>query len=221
MRMTSVVMRLRRLCAGGLEFQNKDDMLSHGMQLLHHPRLQGHEVTEDRTERRQRRLVRPTERYDCALYRCDGASQVITIDGEQHRVGGSGAAYFASGTDQVNPVATAYTYLGPDITNNVAEYHGLIDSLTHAGHNRFHRVCVQSDSLIVVKQVRCEWACRNSQLRALFGVVRSMLLALRRRGANVIIEHIYREYNHVADGLAAEAIRSQASKAWESVSHDP
>ena len=101
-----------------------------------------------------------------------------------------------------------------DVFNNVAEYEGIVAVLLHAIHAGHRHVCVQSDSLLIVRQLRCEWACRSAQLQPLFNQARPLMRLLQAQGGEILIEHIYREYNTLADTLAKSALRNRQSQPW-------
>ena len=43
-----------------------------------------------------------------------------------------------------------------------------------------------------------------------------MLATMESRGMVVIVEHVYREYNTIADSLANKAVDSRGSRGWHS-----
>ena len=98
-------------------------------------------------------------------------------------------------------------YMG-EVTNNVAEYEGLIRAMQHAVDNAVATMsaCFWVDSLLVCKQVRGEWGCRNIILQPFHESCVTMLRQLRALYQNVSLEHVYREFNVEADSAANEAI---------------
>ena len=98
-------------------------------------------------------------------------------------------------------------YLG-DVTNNIAEYHAVWLALTHAVCNIHHLYCFRVDSMLVARQLQGCWACRAAHLQHLYMACLDLIGILRRRAGpeHVQVQHIYREYNGDADGLANEAI---------------
>ena len=86
--------------------------------------------------------------------------------------------------------------------NNVAEYAALLEALQLAlqlGANTLH---VFSDSEVVVKQMRGEYACRSSRLYSLHWTCRKLA-----RSLDFSISHIPRENNAEANRLANSAVR--------------
>ncbi len=92
------------------------------------------------------------------------------------------------------------------------EYEALVWALCRAIWRGHQRICVQTDSLLVANQARCVWACRSQALRGYYEDVQSMLATMESRGMVVIVEHVYREYNTIADSLANKAVDSRGSR---------
>ncbi len=111
-------------------------------------------------------------------------------------------------------VLEAWGFLGTGVSNNVAEYHGLIACLDHALEHGHVKICVQTDSMLIAKQVNFAWACRCSDLRPLLAAAWRKVRLLAGRNVEVVIEHIYRRYNKVADALANHAVDTSSSKEW-------
>ncbi len=94
-------------------------------------------------------------------------------------------------------VAKLSRYLGRQ-TNNYAEYSGLIAALEYALEHGFASIRVQSDSELLVRQIKGIYKVRNEGLRPLYE--RAQMLA--RRFDSFAIEHVRREQNREADRLA-------------------
>lgn len=92
-------------------------------------------------------------------------------------------------------------YIGRS-TNNVAEYYGLIAALDYAQSRGIRALRVESDSELLVRQMRGEYKVKSPELRPLFERARKMAQALE----SFRIEHVYRERNEEADALANEAL---------------
>lgn len=122
------------------------------------------------------------------------------------------------GASRGNPGAAAYAYTiqadGEDpieeagclgkMTNNQAEYQGLIRALQHAlrlGTN--HDLVVNSDSELMVKQMRGEYKVKNEDLRDLYEQARELV---RQFTGQVRFQHVRREQNKRADQLCNEAL---------------
>jgi ribonuclease HI len=89
--------------------------------------------------------------------------------------------------------------------NNVAEYAALLEALQQALELKASRLRVFSDSELVVKQMRGEYACRSSRLYSLNWVCRKLARAL-----DFHIAHIPRERNEEANRLANQAILARS-----------
>jgi ribonuclease HI len=92
-------------------------------------------------------------------------------------------------------------YIGR-MTNNVAEYYGLIAALDYAESHGIRALRVESDSELLVKQMRGQYKVKHADLRPLFERAKKMSQALE----SFRIEHVYREQNREADELANEAL---------------
>jgi ribonuclease HI len=92
------------------------------------------------------------------------------------------------------------------MTNNQAEYTALVRALEHAARlGTGHRLLVNSDSELMVKQMRGEYRVKNEELRELYEQAR----ALSDRFASVRFEHVRRALNSRADQLCNEALDGQ------------
>jgi len=98
-------------------------------------------------------------------------------------------------------VAKLKKYIGR-MTNNVAEYYGLIAALDYAQSHGIRALRVESDSELLVRQMRGQYKVKSAELRPLFERARKMSHAF----ASFKIEHVYREQNADADALANEAL---------------
>src|SRR5437868_9757167 len=87
-------------------------------------------------------------------------------------------------------------------TNNVAEYYGLIAALDYAQQHNVRALRIESDSELLVRQMRGQYKVKSAELRPLFERAKKMSAALD----SFRIEHVYREQNADADALANEAL---------------
>ena len=98
-------------------------------------------------------------------------------------------------------VAKLKKYIGR-MTNNVAEYYGLIAAMDYAQAHEIHALRVESDSELLVKQMRGQYKVKSADLQPLFERAKKMSQTF-----DVFrIEHVYREQNREADALANEAL---------------
>jgi len=98
-------------------------------------------------------------------------------------------------------------YIGR-MTNNVAEYYGLIAALDYAESHGVRAIRVESDSELLVKQMRGQYKVKSEDLRPLFERAQKMSKAFD----SFRIEHVYREQNREADALANEALDETEEK---------
>ena len=90
--------------------------------------------------------------------------------------------------------------------NNVAEYVALLEALQLAVTLKATALHVFSDSQVVVRQMRGEYACRSSRLYSLHWICRKLTRCLK-----FSITHVPRERNMEANGLANSAVRQRLS----------
>lgn len=123
---------------------------------------------------------------------CDGASR-----------GNPGPA--ALGAVLYDPAARVVAELSEAIgvaTNNVAEYRALVAGLQHAVDLGVERLLIRLDSQLLVRQITGEYRVKAPGLRPWHRKVAELMSRIR----SVHIEHIPREENTAADGLANAAL---------------
>jgi ribonuclease HI len=98
-------------------------------------------------------------------------------------------------------VAKLKKYIGRS-TNNVAEYYGLITALDYAQQHGIRALRVESDSELMVRQMRGQYKVKSPELRPLFERASKMAQTFD----SFKIEHVYRDQNAEADALANEAL---------------
>lgn len=87
-------------------------------------------------------------------------------------------------------------------TNNVAEYEAVVAGLAAAVDNDVSDLVLRSDSLLLVRQLQGEFRVKAAGLKPLHRKVVAQLGEFE----SVMIEHVPREQNEVADGLANAAL---------------
>jgi ribonuclease HI len=97
----------------------------------------------------------------------------------------------------------------PHATNNVAEYSGLLAALDWCADHGATVVHVQSDSLLLVQQMRGVYKVKHEGLKPLYGQARLLAHKIGR----VTFEHVRREKNKEADKLANLAMDQAADTA--------
>ncbi len=98
-------------------------------------------------------------------------------------------------------------YIGR-MTNNVAEYYGLIAAMDYAQSHGIRALRVESDSELLVKQMHGQYKVKSEDLRPLF----ERALKMSKGFDSFRIEHVYREQNREADALANEALDETEGK---------
>ena len=86
--------------------------------------------------------------------------------------------------------------------NNYAEYSALLAALEYAADNQCSRLCVFSDSEVVVKQITGHYTCQSAGLRSIHEMCKELIQSLD----EFTIVHIRRQANSEADRLANEAM---------------
>jgi len=132
------------------------------------------------------------------------------------------ARLFTDGGARGNPGPAAFAYVleAPDgetiaahgeafgvATNNVAEYRALVAGLERAGELGIRELEVVSDSELMVKQMRGEYAVKNEALRDLWLQATQAARGL----TSVRYTAVRREHNKLADQLVNDALDAAAS----------
>lgn len=92
-------------------------------------------------------------------------------------------------------------YLGT-ATNNVAEYEGLLLGLELAAQLGASEVRINSDSELLVRQIEGRYRVKAAHLKPLYRKAKKML----EQFSAYSINHVPREMNKIADGLANRAM---------------
>jgi len=164
---------------------------------------------EDRKTRRATRVREPEPAPGATVYRSDGAARGQGHASESHASWAAAMSVAsADGLGTGAPHASSRGFLGDDLSNNIAEYTGLAQCLRRAVRIGDTVVVFQVDSLLVARQVSQNnyWACRSEDLLPLRDACRQLTRALSDARVSWSVQHIYREFNQVADSLANEAI---------------
>ena len=86
--------------------------------------------------------------------------------------------------------------------NNYAEYSALLAALEYAAQHQCSRLCVFSDSEVVVKQITGHYTCQSAGLRTIHEMCKDLIRPLE----EFTILHIRRQANSEADRLANAAM---------------
>ncbi|MCO5579768.1 hypothetical protein L7F22_033629 [Adiantum nelumboides] len=87
-------------------------------------------------------------------------------------------------------------------SNNEAEYAALILGLEWCVNNKIHRLNIYGDAMLLVKQIKGIWACKNHSLLNHLKQVKELM----RHFQAVEIHHVPRMQNQEADALASEQL---------------
>jgi len=128
-------------------------------------------------------------------------------------LGGAGWALLTGHT----MLAAGTIFCGSEgVTNNEAEYRGIIGLLEHArdaGLGSGSALCVRGDSKLVLCQVRGEYRCNAPNLVPLCEAAQRLVAEIRAAGCTVELQWTPREQNRVADALSNIAMDSGVSSA--------
>ena len=123
---------------------------------------------------------------------------------------------FCDGASRGNPGPGAYGFVILDgkeiiakrgavlgfVTNNIAEYQGLVRGLEKCLELGAKVITVKSDSELLVRQLNGQYKVRSPQLLPLFQTAKTLL----GRFESALIQHIPRDENSLADALCNEAL---------------
>jgi ribonuclease HI len=129
------------------------------------------------------------------------ASYHANIDGGSRGNPGPAAYGVVMRDGRGEVVASLKKYIGQN-TNNVAEYFALIAALDYAQTHGIRALRVESDSELLVKQMRGQYKVKSEELKPLFERAKKMSQTLEM----FRIEHVYREQNREADALVNQAL---------------
>lgn len=125
----------------------------------------------------------------------------IHIDGGARGNPGPAGAGVSIVDDDGRAVFEAGFFLGR-MTNNMAEYNGLLRALAVAARAEATALDIYSDSELLVRQINGEYRVKSPKLRDLFDEASARL----RRFADWRVSHVRREGNERADALANAAM---------------
>lgn len=119
-------------------------------------------------------------------------------------IGGSGAVVFKDN----EPLHECYYYHSRPITNNIAEYIGLIGGLRMCLAHGYKNIVVQGDSKLVIEQVFGSWKCSHPNMKPLYEEAKE----LKKQFVSILGSWIPREKNGEADRLSNVAIYQKENK---------
>ncbi len=125
---------------------------------------------------------------------------ILYCDGASRGNPGPGSYGFVI-LENGEPIAEVGKKLG-EVTNNVAEYEGVIEGLTRCLELGATEVTVRSDSQLLVRQLTGQYKVKAPHLLPLVQKAK----ALQQRFTKVAFQHVPREENKPADKLANAAL---------------
>src|SRR5215467_4258286 len=135
------------------------------------------------------------------------AAYRINIDGGSRGNPGPAAYGVVIRDARGETVAKLKKYIGR-FTNNVAEYYGFIAAMDYAHSHGVRAIRIESDSELMVKQMRGLYKVKSADLQPLYERAQKMSKAFD----SFRIDHVYREQNREADALANEALDETEGK---------
>ena len=128
---------------------------------------------------------------------------VVHVDGgARGNPGPAAAAAVVTDAASGAELDEATRYLGDSVTNNVAEYHGLLLGLERARALGADEVEVVNDSELIAKQVNGEYKVKHPDMKALHAEALSALAGF----ASWSIRSVPRAQNAGADALVNQAL---------------
>lgn len=131
-------------------------------------------------------------------------SIVLRFDGASKGnpgIGGSAAVLFKDN----QPIEICYLYQPKPVTNNVAEYMGLIGGLNMCLAKGYTNIFVEGDSKLVMEQVFGSWKCTHRNMIPLQNEVKH----LKTKFTSIYGRWIPREQNKEADLYSNVAVRNK------------
>jgi ribonuclease HI len=113
---------------------------------------------------------------------------------------GAGAVIY----DQEEEIWHDHKFIGEKVTNNEAEYCGLIIGLNKAIELNIKSLLVNGDSLLIINQMRGTYKCNSSNLLPFYNSAKE----LSTKFDSIQFQHIYRIFNKRADELSNIAIQN-------------
>jgi len=112
--------------------------------------------------------------------------------------GGAGAVIYKGGIE----VWSDFSFVGKNVTNNIAEYTGLILGLNQAVKMKIKHLTVNGDSQLAIKQMTGIYKVNSENLIELYKTAKQ----LEKSFESISYKHIYRKDNKRADELSNDGI---------------
>ena len=88
------------------------------------------------------------------------------------------------------------------MTNNIAEYEGILEALRRIVRLGHANVVLEGDTLLIINQLNGQFGVKAEVLKPYFRDAMFLIRQIRDARQHLILRHIYREFNEVADGYA-------------------
>ena len=108
---------------------------------------------------------------------------------------GAGAVIY---DDQHKEIWSGSLFVGKSITNNYAEYYGLLMGMEKAAEMNIKSLVVRGDSQLVINHMTGKYKCRSVNLMELYSRARG----IEEKFESIHYFHVLREYNKRADELS-------------------
>jgi ribonuclease HI len=108
---------------------------------------------------------------------------------------GAGAVIYDS---EMAEIWSSAEFVGPNSTNNEAEYTGLLIGLRRAVEMGITNLLVKGDSQLIVRQMKGEYKVKSVSLKPMH----LEAVELAKEVGKIQYEHVYREFNKRADELS-------------------
>ena len=152
---------------------------------------------------------------------CKRENWLLQFDGGSRGnpgIGGAGAVIYLLEDINENKNSSIYEmkksekwsgcfYLGDDITNNVAEYNGLIEGLKQALTFNIKYISIEGDSQLIINQLNGIYQVKNFKLKLLHDEATDMI----KKFTKWECRYIPRELNRRADSLSNLAMDTQTT----------
>lgn len=122
--------------------------------------------------------------------------------------GGCGAVLYRVNGNLEESVLNAVSPLPGIVTNNIAEYSGLILGLKSAAKLKIQKLLIEGDSQLIINQLKGVYQVKNANLQVLYRKTQKLLKKI----PNYELNHIPRESNKMADELSNIALKETKSK---------
>ena len=164
------------------------------------------EGEHQRADQRRLRAQPPAHQDGYSVYASDGASR-----GQGQGTNRSASCGAAKYGDDGRTVVAAYRRVLGNVSNNVAEYKGLIFALECAVQHPTPRIKLRVHSLLLAHQLKHVWRCHSVDLIARFEYATDLFRILREGVESAEVVHDYREYNSDADSICNQDLELLAS----------